>query len=133
VISTDDPVFARRMLERAIAMQTTPTLDTAAVNDLMAIAVTTGTGGDPDIYTGADLNRAASIGWQWKDGLTSNQYDLGGGERKLTRSQWNGVCRRNAADYATGFKTVIGDGGRRSGVGSIQLVSSMVDTTGGTL
>ncbi len=129
MISTADPGFARRMLERAIAHQTKPTLDTAAVDDLMAIAVTSGTGGDPDVYTGVGLNRAASIGWQWKSAIVSDQYDLGGGAGKtLDRSQWYSHCMRMAADFAAGAKGVL-DGGaagnvRRSGIGSIGMVSS---------
>lgn len=129
MISTTDPVFARRMLERAIAHQTKPTLDTAAVTDLMAIAVTTGTGGGPNVYTGVGLNKAASIGWQWKSALTSDQYDLGGGAGKtLDRSQWFAHCMAMAASYAQGAQGVL-DGGasgnvRRSGIDSIGLVSS---------
>ncbi|MDQ3540128.1 MAG: hypothetical protein M3440_05520 [Chloroflexota bacterium] len=109
MISTTDPVFARRMLERAIAMQTKPTLDTAAVDDLMTIALSTGTGGDPIL--GSDLNKAASIGWQWKSSLTSDQYNLGGGAGKtLTRDQWFSHCMSLAAQYAIGAHGVI-DGG----------------------
>lgn len=120
-----DQAFARRMLERAIALGTVPTLDTAAVDDLMAIAtITDGDTGAPS-WTGVSLNRAASIGWQWKAGLTSDQYDLGGGVGKtLSRDQWFGHCMQLAADYAIGAKGVLDGGSSTSRIRSIPVISS---------
>lgn len=126
-MSITDAALARRFLERAIAHQTNPALDTATVDDLMTIAASLDTDGVTTLYTGADLNRAASMGWQFKAGLTSDQYDLGGGPGKtLTRSQWFDHCMSMSASYASGAMNVLGGTGTtRRGIGSISLVSPL--------
>ena len=125
-----DAALARRMVERAVAMTTTPTLDAEQVDDLMTLAASL----DADlatVYTEADLNRAVAVGWGWKAGMVSDQYDLGGGPgRTLTRDQWYQHCREQAAMYQRGALSVLGGTGRGgSGIGVISLVSAdYVDT-----
>jgi len=117
-----DAAFARRRLEAALAMNTNPTLSPAQVDDLMVIAETNDVDGNT-VYTSASLNQAASAGWADKAGLTSDQYDLGGGTGKtLTRSDWHRHCSQMADDYATGRKGVLGSRGR-GGIGVIEFVS----------
>jgi len=126
---TTDAAFARRMLELALGVTTKPALDPVVVDDLMMIAVTMSDAGNPDIYTGAGLNRAASIGWQAKSALTSDQYDLGGGSGiTLDRSQWFAHCMTMAALFGSGGRGVLDGGGtgtRRSGIGSIGLTTEV--------
>lgn len=118
----DDAALARRLLEAAVAMTTNPALSATQVDDLMVIAASL----DDDlntVYTSGDLNRAASLGWSWKAGLISDQYDIGGGTGKtLTRSQWFDHCQRMSDLYRTGAMGVLG-GRRTGGIGSIGLVS----------
>jgi hypothetical protein len=118
----DDAALARRLLEAAVAMTTKPALSAAQVDDLMVVAASL----DADlntVYVDTGLNRAASLGWAWKAGLTSDQYDLGGGPGKtLTRSQWFDHCTQMSRSYASGTLGVLG--GRRSGgIGVISLVT----------
>jgi len=127
-----DAVTARALLEDALALTSKPTLTTAQVDRAFALASSLNDAGEV-VHISADLNRSAAWGWNIKAGLTSDQYDLGGGERKLTRDQWFQHCMTLAAAYASGAMSVTGAVKRRGGIGSIQLVSSMVDTTGGTL
>lgn len=120
-----DAVLARTLLERAVAWQTAPVLTTQEVTDLLALAVTDGT------YGGTDLNRAASLGWQWKAGRVTKNYSqsLGDGV-KFSREQVYAHCMAMAAKYATGELSVLGTslpGKRRSGIGVVGLVSTMVD------
>ncbi len=123
-----DPGLARRLLERAIATTTKPTLSTVEVDDLMALASSVDANG-ATVYTSADLNRSASIGWQTKAGLTSDQYDLGGGTGKtLDRSQWFDHCMRLSASYASGAMGVVGVTASSS-YRSIPAVSSTMVST----
>lgn len=121
-MTLDDAALARRLLESAIAMNTNPTLTEAQVDDLMTLAASE----DDDlntVYVDVDLNRAASLGWSWKAGMTSDQYDLGGGPGKtLTRSQWFEHCQQMSRSYASGALGVVG-GRRGGGIGSVSFVS----------
>ncbi len=123
-----DPALARRLLERAIATTTKPTLSIVEVDDLMALASSQDANG-ATVYTSADLNRSASIGWQTKAGMTSDQYDLGGGTGKtLDRSQWFDHCMRLSASYASGAMGVVGVSASSS-YRSIPAVSSTMAST----
>ena len=120
-----DAALARSLLERAVAWQTAPALTAQEVTDLLALADTAGT------YGGTDLNRAASLGWQWKAGRVTKNYaqSLGDGV-KFSREQVYAHCMEQAAKYATGELSVLGTslaGRRRSGIGVVGLVSTMVD------
>lgn len=123
-----DAVLARRLLDAALGGL--PALEPERMDDLMLLATSLDESGSVQ-YTERDLNRAASLGWQWKAGLTANQYDLGGGSGKtLDRSQWFDHCMRMAAGYADGAFSVMGspnasDGTRRSGIGVIAVGSSL--------
>lgn len=123
-----DPDYAERMLRAAIGGE--PELSDNHMADLMALA-TSKSEDDEDIFTELDLNRAASLGWQWKSGLTANQYDLGGGQGKtLDRSQWFNHCMRLAAGFADGTFSVLGShtvAGSPSpkGIGVIGLTTSL--------
>jgi hypothetical protein len=118
-----DAALARRLMERAVAMTTNPTLDAAQVDDLMTLAESLDADANT-VYTDADLNRAASIGWLWKAGLTSDQYDLGGGQgRTLTRSQWYDHCTQLANAYGNGTLNVLGGSGTRGSIGVITLAA----------
>lgn len=128
-----DEALARRMLERAIANTTNPALDARAVNDLMTMAASTVTNADGStstVYTEAKLNGAAATGWDWKAGLTSDQYDLGGGSGvTLTRSQWQETCEKRAERFRTGLSSVLAESKTGRGIGSITLVNSGTVTT----
>lgn len=125
-----DAALARRLLERAIANTTAPALDAATVDDLLMLAASTDAEGNT-VYTDADLDRAAALGWQMKAGLTSNQYDLGGGAGvTLDRSQWFAHCVQMSERYASGAMSVLGARLRRGGIGSIGLVTPATAETG---
>lgn len=113
---------ARRLLERATAADTKPTLTTAEVDDLMTAA-----GSDDDgatVYTGADLNRAASTGWTWKAGKVSTKYTMALGDGvKMNRAEMYAHCLNMAAAYLTGRASVIGTPRRSAGIVSVPLVS----------
>lgn len=123
-------VTARSLLERAVGMTTKPTLAVADVDLLMSIIGTLQTDGST-LYTTAELNTAAALGWEWKANQVTDKYDLGGGAGKyLTQSQWWEHCRATAADYRTGVKTIDGTGGHPGrGMGTVTLTSSMLRTT----
>ena len=125
-----DAVTARYLLEQALAMTTQPTLSEAQVDALMTWAESTDADTLGTVYTATSLDAAAAKGWEWKQGLVSDQYDLGGGPgRTLTRSQWFAHCEAMATAYATGRKSVAGSPRRGSGIGVIGLVSAdYVDT-----
>ena len=104
-----EELTARDFLERALAMNTKPTLASGDVDLLIDIARTVVD--DIPTWTGPDLNKAAAIGWTWKAGLTSDRYDLGGGGGKyLKQGDWHRQCREMADLYASGQRGVI-DGG----------------------
>lgn len=120
-----DAALARRLLEAAVAIDTKPALTSAQVDDLMTLAASADEFGDP-VYTDTGLNKAASVGWQIKSGLTSDQYDLGAGQgRTLDRSQWFAHCREMADAYASGRMNVAGSARRRGGISSIGLVTGL--------
>ena len=127
MLATTDAAFARRRLEKALAMNTQPTLTSADVDDLMVIAATVEVidGVEVTTYTSAGLNAAAEAGWQDKAGLTSDRYDLGGGPgRTLNESQWHVHCALMADRYKTGSWSVLGGSGQRSsGIGVVNLVT----------
>ncbi len=115
---------ARLLLEDALALTTEPTLTTAQVTRAFSLASSLNAAGEV-VYISADLNRAAAWGWNIKSGLTSAQYDLGGGSGKtLTRDQWFQHCMTLAARYASGAMSVTGSSTGRGGIGSIGMVSS---------
>lgn len=125
-----DEAFARRMLEAALGGE--PQLTAERIDDLMVLAVSLDDETLEAVYTEANLNRAASRGWQDKSSLVADQYDIGGGGGKtLDRSQWFNHCMRMAAGYADGTFSVLGGGGnvaggtsRKGGIGVIGLTSS---------
>lgn len=118
-----DEAQAERLLRSALGGD--PALTTEQIDDLMQIAVSLNNVTFAAEYTGANLNRAASLGWQWKSSLTANQYDLaGGGGKSLDRSQWFDHCMAMAAGYAAGTFSVLGTP-RRSGIGMITVGSSL--------
>lgn len=125
-----DEALARRMLVAALGGE--PQLTAERIDDLMVLAVSLDEETFEAVYTEANLNRAASRGWQDKVALTAKQYDVGGGQGKtLDRSQWQDHCWRMAGAYASGVFSVLGGGGNvaggssRSGVGVIGLTSSL--------
>lgn len=120
---------ARTLLERAVAWDSVPTLTTAEVDDLLVLAGSLDAD-DATVYAGRDLNRAASIGWQWKAGKVVNNFTTALPDgMKFNREQTYDHCMQQSAAYAVGTLSVIGTSlpGRRSGIGSIHLVSTMVD------
>ncbi|MDQ3654012.1 MAG: hypothetical protein M3457_02885 [Chloroflexota bacterium] len=119
-------VTARALLEDAIALATTPTLTTAQVDRAFALASSLAADGVTIQYTASDLNRAAAWAWNLKAGLTSNQYDLGGGSGvTLDRSQWHAHCRSMAYAYGSGSMSVTGASTARGGIGSIALTTEV--------
>lgn len=129
-----DAVFARELLENAISPDTMPTLTTAQVDSLMTNVAVSDNAGTPE-YTAADLNRAASLGWQWKAAAASAQFDAGVGPGKsFTLSQLYAHCMQQSALYGSGQLSVVGsvdvdDGTGKPGayttIGRIGLTSVM--------
>lgn len=118
-----DVSVARPLLERAVGMNTKPTLAESDVDLLMDIAM-----GDGTTYTSAGLNKAAALGWGWKSAQVTDQYDLGGGSGKyLTRHQWWEQCQATAESYRNGAATVDGEssGMGPRGFGVIAIKGSM--------
>lgn len=118
-----NPLTARDLLERALAMDTKPALASSDVDLLFQLA-TTEVDGVPT-WTGADLNKVAAIGWNWKAGLTSDKFNIGG-NRSLSLSDWHKHCKEMANAYATGQMGVLdgGTGSGGSGIESIAVISS---------
>lgn len=126
-----DAEYAERMLRAALGGE--PQISDDQIADLMVLATTVEVMDAVIVskFTEHNLSRAASLGWQWKSGITANQYDLGGGPGKtLDRSQWFDHCMRMAAGFADGTFSVLGSGGNvagsgKSGIGVITVGSSL--------
>lgn len=118
------------LLSAAIALDAKPALMPAQIELLMLVASTVDDTG-ATIYTSAGLNRAAATGWNFKAGLTADQYEIGGGPgRTLKRAEWHDHCVAMAASYATGDASVDGSNvTTRRGFGSIGLVGSLAVET----
>ena len=119
--------MAERLLRSALGGE--PELSAGQIADLMLLAQDT----EFDehnvptvVYPRQGLQRAASLGWQWKAGLVSDKYDIGGGPGKtLDESQWFDHCMRMAAAYATGAMDVLGNVQRPQGIASIGLTTGL--------
>lgn len=121
---------ARTFLERAVAHTTVPVLSPDEVDDLVRLAGTL----TDDLtmeYSGVDLNRAASLGWQWKAGKVASDFTVSLTDgMKFNRAEVYEHCMVMSADFALGRKSVLGTslpGRSRSGIGSVTLVSTMRD------
>lgn len=137
-MAATDPIAveatARRLIEKATAWDAAPALAAADVDLLLAMATSQdGAGGDQ--WTVADLNRVASLGWNWKAGTASAQFKAGVGPGKAFDLQMQyDHCVQMAAAYGSGALSVVGsadasDGtaARRSRIGSIGLTSVMAE------
>lgn len=131
VLPITDAAYAERMLRAALGGE--PQLSEEQIADLMvnATSIATVDGLIVSQFTERDLNRSASVGWQWKAAITANQYDLGGGAGKtLDRSEWHKHCIQQSVWFADGTYSVLGGsnvaGGssRKGGIGVIGLTSS---------
>jgi hypothetical protein len=122
-----DATQARTLLEQATAWDSDPVLTSTEVDDLMDLAASENDDSDT-VYTGADLNRAASLGWQWKAGKVAGYFTTALPDgMKFNREQVYEHCMTMAANYASGILSVIGTGlpGRRtSGIASVGLMTS---------
>ncbi len=115
-----DAALARRLVENALGG--TPALTEAQIDDLMALALEDD--GVTVTYPVPGLQRAASLGCQWKASLTADKYDLGGGQGKtLDESQWFDHWMRLSGAYATGAMHVTGATSGRGGIGSIRMTT----------
>lgn len=126
--SLTDATVARRLLERAVAAGTNPALTPAEVTDLMALAASLAADGVTTVYTGADLNIAASTGWQWKAGKVAGDFSVSlEGGMKFAREQVYAHCIDMANEFGSGQRSVLGSSlaGGRGGIRSIGLVSSL--------
>lgn len=119
---------ALELLSAAVALEAKPTLAVDQVNLLMLIAL-----GSESGYTSANLDRAASVGWTWKSGLTADQYEIGGGPgRTLKRAEWHDHCVAMAKLYSTGGASVDGSTliSETSGMGQVTTVVTPFLTSG---
>ncbi len=124
-----DATLARTLLEKATAYDSAPVLTAAEVTTLLAQASSLNDAG-ATVYSGANLNRAASIGWQWKAGKVAGYMTTALPDgMKFNREQVYEHCLTMATRYGTGELSVIGTSlaGRRAGVGVVGLISTMVD------
>lgn len=125
---------AQALIEKATAAGEKPALSSGDIALLVTMAASTNDD-DATVYTVADLNRMASLGWQWKAGAASSQFKVGVGPGKsFELNQIYEHCTQMAASYASGQLSVIGsvdvdDGtgapGRRASIGSIGITSVM--------
>ena len=133
-MAASDPITdlatARSLIEKATAWTADPALTEADVDMLVTLATTQDDAG-ADQWTVADLNRVASLGWNWKAGTASQEIKVGVGSGKTFESQMvYDHCLQMAAAYGNGSLSVVGSenastGTRRSGIGSIGLTSVM--------
>lgn len=121
---------ARTLIEKATAYTVEPALTSADIDMLVQMATSQDTAG-ADQWTVADLNRMASLGWNWKAGTASAKFKAGVGPGKTFELQQQYEhCVQMAAAYGNGTLSVVGSadastGARRSGIGSIGLTSVM--------
>lgn len=125
-----DPVTveatARTLLERAVAWDSAPELTSDEIDDLLILAESVDDD-DATVYAGNDLNRAASVGWQWKAGKVAGYFTTALPEgMKFNREQVYEHCLTQSAGYAIGSLSVLGTSlsGNRAGIRSIGLMTS---------
>ena len=120
-----DAVTARALLDAALALTSTPTLETATVDLLFGMASSEDADANT-VYLAADLNRSVSLGWNLKAGLTADQYDLRAASgASLTRDQWWAHCMAMANAYGTGAMSVTGTSTGRGGIRSIGQITGI--------
>lgn len=120
-----DAVTARALFEDAIAVTAKPILSVAQVNRGFALASSLTTLGAV-VYLARDLDKAAAWAWGIKAGLASAEYEkLGGGAGVVLERKLAAECERKSLAYRDGHLTVAGNATRRSGIGSVALVSSL--------
>lgn len=130
-----DPVQALALLENAISPTTLPVLTEAQVTTLVDTIAASDDGAGGTQYTPADLNRAASLGWQWKAAAASAQFEAGVGTGKSFKlQQVYDHCMQMSAAYGAGLMSVVGsvdvdDGtgapGRTARIGTLGITSVM--------
>jgi hypothetical protein len=122
-----DATEARTLLELAVAWDSAPELTDIEVDQLFALASSENDDAET-VYTGIDLNRSASLGWQWKAGKVAGYFTTALPDgMKFNREQVYEHCMTMAANYANGVLSVIGTGlpgARRSGIASVGLMTS---------
>jgi hypothetical protein len=121
-----DATLARTLLERATAWNSDPVLTTQEVTDLLGLASSVDDD-DATVYAGTDLNRAASLGWQWKAGKVASYMTTALPEgMKFNREQIYEHCMTQSAMYAVGSLSVLGTSlpGQRVGIASVGLMTS---------
>lgn len=122
-----DATLARDLLQRAVAHETNPVLSVAEVDSLMTIATSLDVEG-VEVFTGADLNRAASLGWQWKAAKVAADFNVALPEgQRYDRAQAFEHFMDLAGQYASGAMSVLGSSlsGARGGIATIGLVSTL--------
>jgi hypothetical protein len=126
---TTDETFARARLEMALQVDEVPVLTTAEVDLLMQGATSAGEDGDPDYFTDALLRNAAYTGWRAKAGKVAGHFTVALPDgMKFNREQVLAHCLAMAASFGPGgTASVLGEPVRRSGIGVVGLVSTMVD------
>jgi hypothetical protein len=120
---------ARYLLEQATAAAVLPGLTSTEISALLDMAASLTTDTPPaTVYTGRDLNRTASLGWQWKANKVSGDFtiSLEGGMR-FSREQVYAHCVDRAAAFAVGTANVLTSGGGRMGITSIGLTTSLTE------
>lgn len=102
---------ARARLERMIAPDMDPTLSTADVDDLIAIAKRPAPDGvvpsDAQWTPTWDLNAAARMGWEIKAGRAAASFDFGEDSQRFNRSQVHDACMAMARLYSTARGSVV--------------------------
>lgn len=119
-----DAVTARTLLERAVQWEEAPTLTSAEVDDLLALAETDGA------YAATDLNGAAATGWQWKANKVAGDFTLSlEGGVKFDRAQVLAHCERMRDAYLAGRASVIGTPRRRGTIAVIETTAQLPEVS----
>lgn len=94
---------ARARLERMVASDKEPTLDSDEMDDLVALAKRADQFGlwptDANWDSTWDLNAAAHVGWLWKAGKTSSDFTFSDDAGSYNRKDVFDMCERLAEHY----------------------------------
>ena len=102
---------ARARLARMVAADQEPTLDSDAIDELLAMAVRPDAAGlistEDGYVTTWDLNAAAAEGWRWKAAQVANRFDFGADGQTFSRSDFLKHCLEMADRYSKRYASSV--------------------------